>query len=90
MEGWFTEKSAFQLRQSTPGAEGEDSLQKVEGAVYTKDLKWKNDGPSKEQKESQYDKSTWAARKGVERSKWPKMTQMKLQRTCLLSCFSCV
>ena len=52
MEGWFTEKSAFQLRQSTPGAEGEDSLQKVEGAVYTKDLKWKNDGPSKEQKKA--------------------------------------
>ena len=33
---------------------------------------------------------TWAARKDMERSKWPKMTWMKLQRTCLLSHFSCV
>ena len=52
MERWFTEKLAFQLRQSTPGAEGEETLQQVEGAAYTKDLKWKNDGPSKEQKKA--------------------------------------
>ena len=52
LERWFTEKLAFQLRQSTPGAEGEETLQQVEGAAYTKDLKWQNDGPSKEQKKA--------------------------------------
>ena len=50
MEGWFTEKLAFQLRRSTPGAEREERLQQVEGATYRKDLKRKNDGSSKEQK----------------------------------------
>ena len=52
LERWFTEKLAFQLRQSTPGAEGEERLQHVEGAAYTKGIKWKNDGPSKEQKKA--------------------------------------
>ena len=84
MEGWFTEKLAFQLRRSTPRAEREERLQQVEGATYRKDLKRKNDGPSKEQK-----KAKMTGHLGSKEGHG-EMTWMKLQRTCLLSHFSCV
>lgn len=41
----FTEKVAFQVRHSAPGAE-------VEETACAKDLRWEDDCPSKEQKKA--------------------------------------
>lgn len=42
------EKVAFQVRQSAPGAKGEERVHPVEEMACAKDLRWEDDCPSKQ------------------------------------------